>query len=418
MSLKPFRAMGWAALLLLCALENGCAYQIVQAGKLSTDKLASIQERTAQARGLPFLHPLKFELVDEQQTRAVLIALTLRDMPKEKWDAWQSIFRHLDAIPEGFHLYEEILNLMVDQAAGFYDPLTKKLYISSKPLPVGPVIPLMEAMLQRDLTREFILSHEMVHALQDQHFDLDKKLMSKSDAFDEGLAVHAVVEGDALVGGMIALTGNATLVFTQKDLGQKMQAEASGAASLQKVPPVIPEYLVFPYYAGFEFVLAFVAKSSWQNIDSVYKNLPVSSEQVMHPEKYFSGEKPVLVSLVKRRAQLGTGWTVLEENTLGEAFIAVIFGKEAAAGWGGDRFFLARKNANAKEEIFVWETRWDSPKDANEFFCAVKAWQDRRGARVIHDDANSRQADVSGRREHLDHSGDAVQFTQFEGHTP
>ncbi len=404
------RSMGWATILLLCALENGCAYQIVQSGKLSADKLASIEEKTSQARGLPFLHTLDYELVDEAQTRAVLTALALRDMPREKWDAWQSIFRHLDTIPEGFHLYDEILNLMVDQAAGFYDPFTKKLYISSKPLPVGPVIPLMEAMLQRDFTREFILSHEMVHALQDQHFNLEKKLMSKSAEFDESLAVHAVVEGDALVGGMIALTGNATLVFTQRDLGRKMQAEASGAASLQKVPPVIREYLVFPYYAGFEFVQAFAAKSSWQNIDSVYKNLPVSSEQVIHPEKYFSGEKPVPVSLAKHRAKLGEGWTVLEENTLGEAFIGVIFGKEAAAGWGGDRFFLARKVADAKQEVFVWETRWDTEKDAQEFFTAVKAWQDRRGIRGTDT--------INPNSEHLDCSGDAVQFTQFEGQTP
>ena len=416
MKFLGLRFLTWVVLG-LAVLGSGCAYQIIQAGKLNTDRLAGLEERTAWARGLPFVKNLQWELLNEKQTREVLEHAVARDFPKEKWEIWQRLFYRLDAIPQGYKLYDETLALMVDQAAAFYDPVTKKLYVSTKPVPVGPLIPLLQFAMQRDLLNEFVLSHEMIHALQDQHFDLNKTLMIKQDRFDESLAVHAVIEGDALLGGVITMTGDPARVEMVKDMGKRIQQEAMGASELlKKAPPVLREYLIFPYYGGLEFVQAYVKKNSWQKIDAVYKQLPVSTEQILHPEKYFAGERPEEISMAPYRQALQANWTILEENTLGEAFIGILFAPQAAAGWAGDRCLLGQRK-NGPDEIFVWETRWDTPLDAVEFDKAARLWQDHRACRVIREEPQKRLVKVRGFWEMIELEGKVVRIVQANDET-
>ncbi len=374
------------AVFFLAVTQSGCAYQIIQSGKVNTDRLKAIETRVACFRGLPFKRPLDYVICDETQTKKILLELIQRDFPKEKWDVWQRFFRRVDAIPKDVDLHAQFLDLLFEQASGFYDPISKKLYISSRPLPLGFLIPLMQFFMQRDLVNEFILSHEIIHALQDQHFGLEKTQKKKKDQFDECLAMHALVEGDALLGTLVTLTGNPEQTGALKDMGKQIQQEAPmSSQAFKKAPPVLREYLIFPYYGGLDFVQAYVDKASWQSVDNLYKKPPVSSEQILHPSKYFAGDIPAVISMNEYRNTLGGSWKILEENTLGEAFMGIVFDKKSVVGWGGDRFVLAQAADKPQDEVLVWETRWDSDQDAARFLQGASAWQDRRKVQVLVD---------------------------------
>ena len=68
--------------------------------------------------------------------------------------------------------------------------------------------------------------------------------------------------------------------------------DRSTTPSLQQAPAVLRESLMFPYAAGLEFVAAVRADKPWSRIDAVFRDPPVSTEQVLHPDKYLSGERP------------------------------------------------------------------------------------------------------------------------------
>jgi hypothetical protein len=106
--------------------------------------------------------------------------------------------------------------------------------------------------------------------------------------------------------------------------------------------------------------------------------LPQSTEQILHPEKYFAHEAPVKVSLPEVRAQLGSKWKRIEYDVNGEWGYYLILdqflnseaeSKRAAAGWAGDRYALY-EGATPANVFLAQMTVWDTENDAREFFDA------------------------------------------------
>jgi hypothetical protein len=259
--------------------------------------------------------------------------------------------------------YEKLLfDLLSEQVAGFYDPYRKTLYIADW-LPVD---------MQRPA-----LAHEIQHALQDQHFDLKKLARPLKSEGDRQLAQAAVVEGDGTAVMMeFAARGmgaeSAQLPTVLARLGrQMMQLALSTTPSLQQAPPVLRESLMFPYAAGLEFVAAVRSDKPWSRIDAVFRDPPVSTEQVMHPDKYLSGEKPwritatPLASLPLYKEQ--------RRDVLGELMWKVWFARaqserdaeQAAAGWGGDLLVSWSQPGETLPLVAVL-SGWDTEKDADE----------------------------------------------------
>jgi len=222
------------------------------------------------------------------------------------------------------------------------------------------------------------VAHELVHALQDQYFNLDS-LQKERDDNDRLTAAQAVMEGQATYEQMSTMLGG--------DLGVRMpggwdrvremiRENQTAMPVFASAPMLLQETLLFPYLSGAEFMHRFkgakTGKPPWQPI-------PVSTEQVLHFEKYQAGEQPVKVELPTLLAG-----TKVYENNLGE-FETRLFlfqalqdlgtSARSAAGWGGDRYVVANLAGGAG---IVWVTVWDTPIDGGEFRDAAQRAAQRR----------------------------------------
>ena len=271
-------------------------------------------------------------------------------------------------LPEGTDLAALAVSFTALSAGATYSPLDKQvLLVSDDPKGGG-------------FRNGALLAHEFVHALQDQHFDLMKILLARPFNFDRTEALFAVVEGDATAVERRVQQGDS---WARKALEEIARAEDARFAPYRGgigalFPPLLTETFIFRYRDGVRFVESVRRARPEGGLDELFRRPPQSSEQVLHPEKYFSGEAPRDVQLDVRAFE-ERGWRMTASTPLGEvgvrgllmAGVAVGEARRAAAGWGGDRAFVFEREG--KPALFVWKTVWDKPSDAREFFRAYGA---------------------------------------------
>jgi hypothetical protein len=242
------------------------------------------------------------------------------------------------------------------------------------------------------------MAHELAHALQDQHYNLRRfDKWPKGDA-DAELAAHALIEGDATLLMQYYIMRNPL-----RALAFLKSIEAGGAGSselIEKAPRVMRESLLFPYQQGMEFVSQLYKRNGWKQISLAYTELPQSTEQILHAEKYFARETPVKLELPDASSALGANWKRVDYDVNGEWAYYLILdeflkakpeSRRAAAGWGGDRYAVytePRTGAVCITQLTVW----DSEKDAQEFF---DAYAKRTSARYAESTASSETTDES-----------------------
>jgi hypothetical protein len=163
---------------------------------------------------------------------------------------------------------------------------------------------------------------------------------------------------------------------------------ATSTAKIDSAPRSLRESLVFPYDQGMAWVRQLYQRGGWKAVDEAYASLPQSTEQILHPEKYFAHEAPAQVVLPDLSPALGRDWKQIDTDVNGEWGYYLILdeflkdekeSKQAAAGWGGDRYALY-ENKQTRETLLAQVTAWDTEQDASEFFDAyVKRTQKRLG---------------------------------------
>jgi hypothetical protein len=288
-------------------------------------------------------------------------------------------------LPEGTDLVSLGASFLALSASATYSPLDKQILLVDK------------------TNDDSLLTHEFVHALQDQHFDLMKLLVVRPYSFDRTEAVFAVIEGDAMNVQRRAEEGDAYGRRSLEDI-ERQESERFGvyrAEAGKLFPPLLIETFIFRYRDGTRFVEAVRRRGGIRAVDELFLRSPLSSEQILHPEKYFQAEAPREVQLDE--ASFTTeGWRITSTTPIGEIgvrglLLAGVSEQEAvrgAAGWGGDRAYLFERDAGTP--LFVWKTVWDRPTDAEEFFRAYSALQRRRGEQTTtvktSDSGDERQA--------------------------
>jgi hypothetical protein len=324
------------------------------------DVYAAINSQVEAIRGLDERKPIVAKIITPDELGDVLRESFDRDYPAERIAADEVLYKGLGLLPADAKLGDVYLDLLESQVAGLYDPATDGLYVVSKEGGVGPI-------------EKFFYSHEYDHALQDQHFDLEKFQKDAEGHADQLMARQALLEGDAYVTMTLWLQAH----MSPSEIGEVF-AQASDPevqAALQRIPAIVQAQILFAATQGTFFVMAEQGKGGWTAINEAFGDPPNSTEQIMHPDKWTAREAPIAVDLPDDlAAKMGKGWKVGLEDTWGEHQLGIWLGgpsqAAAAGGWGGDRITLLQGPAGAW--AIAWRTAWDSESDAREFETAAE----------------------------------------------
>jgi hypothetical protein len=321
---------------------------------------AAVLKETSDLRKLSILRNVK----SGAQSRSDIEKMILKNLDEEttpaEMHATEVLLRVFGLAPAEFQYRPSLVKLLTEQVAGYYDPKAQQFYLAD--------------WIELDGQKP-VMAHELTHALQDQHFNLRRfEKWPKGDS-DAELAAHALIEGDATLAMMLYMAKNPmiALAFVRSLGGQSNSSE-----QFKQTPRAIRESLLFPYEQGSLWATQVYRRGGWEMVSEAFKKLPQSSEQILHPEKYFSNEAPVQVSLPDLNRLLGSGWTRVDDDVNGEwGFYLIIdqflndtaHSKAAAAGWSGDRFALYEEPKSGA--LFVAQMSvWDTADDAKEFYDA------------------------------------------------
>ncbi|MBZ5498433.1 MAG: hypothetical protein LAP85_18700 [Acidobacteriia bacterium] len=368
----------WCLILIPFLLSGGIARALLQEVAQPEKLLAVADDLVPAVARLRHLEP-KAPIQKGIKTRAEISQFITREVSdhyeKNELKSEGALLQKLGLIPPDMDYAGFILKLLTEQVGGFYDP-EKKAYFIAGWLPIEEQKPAMV--------------HELTHALQDQYFDLKgmQQRDRKSHNEDLALAHQAIAEGDATAVMLDFILEPAGMTYLQiPNLVSSMSSQLSLVNDpfevLRSAPDYIRETLVFPYSYGTAFMQKVRAHGEpWSVVDKIYSDLPVSTEQIIHPDKYLGRrDNPKPVSVEDPTSQLGKDWKVTYRNVLGEFSLYLLLklnlpeesARNAADGWGGDQVILVEENAGSHGAVFA-ESVWDDQQSADRFYGALSTW--------------------------------------------
>lgn len=278
-----------------------------------------------------------------------------REVPADAVQAEADVLTALGLVPSTFDYVGAVTKLLGAELAGFYEPSDKTMYLA------------------QDLggqERVATLAHELVHALQDQHYGLERLMSYQPDESDRQAALHALAEGDAtsaMLDQMLRPKGRIATDLSDELLGMQVRASAAFDTKIGDVPGVLTRSLIAPYTDGIAFVHWLRRRAGWAEVDRAWKEPPLSTEQVLHPDKFLVHEAPVTVAApdIPKSSGLSRTYT----DVFGEESVRVVFEEwlprrvavDAATGWGGDRIAVFRDNQRVAA---VWHLVYDDEASA------------------------------------------------------
>jgi len=345
----------------------------VQSEAALVELVRQLQTQAERITGLRFKHPVAVRLRSRAQVRDYVMHMFDKDLPPAELAGAVAAYKLFGLIPDSLDLRATYIALLTEQIAGYYDPDSGALFIPSD---------------QSDLARvRLTASHELVHALQDQYASLDSILHQRRHN-DRLLAASAVLEGQATFYQIPILMPEQhpeTLpdhwFWRQREVLAQQQAEMP---QLSGAPLWLRERTIFPYLGGADFIGWYVRTHHGQEPYGVH--MPVSTEQIMHPDRYATGDEPVTLAFP---AQVPDAPRY--EDELGEFEIGLLFaqlmgdanddkGSVYAQGWGGDRYQVYGPKTGA--DALVWYSVWDTPSARDRFVRGlIRAWAGRPAAR-------------------------------------
>lgn len=340
-------------------------------------QMDQIEQQVIQLRGLQPSGPVERGLLSPEELRQYVIDDFFQDYSEQEARNDVRTLALLGLIDPQFDLIGLYLDLYSEQIAGFYDDEVKQMFVVQ-----GAGFGGLERITH---------AHEYTHALQDQTWDLREGLGFSDEACEADseacAAVQALVEGDA------TLLEERWLVTygTDQDFDQLREFYNSFESPVfDSAPAYLQEDFVFPYDAGYSFVESFFSDGGWAAVDAVYSDPPVSTEQILHPERY-PEDVPLRLEVPDLAPAVDAGWSEIDRDVLGEWYTRLTLMEQlpsssaspAAAGWGGDYFVSFYSEADGQGAL-VLVSAWDRIKDAHEFYAAFRDYgQLRYGEQTV-----------------------------------
>lgn len=393
-----------ALLLSACAVLAGTAVAGDEApANPSAEQIAltklvdAIRPDVAKLRGLAWKGDVDVRVLSRKELASWVRAGLERDVTPEEWQRDEKLVKRLGLLREEESLQGLVQLVNEEMLAGAYDPRTKQLVLTAgfdgkANLPT--------------------LVHELIHALEDQHFDLLKieRPFRRSDP-DRQFAIRCIFEGSAEWARRRfedLRPDAARAYFAQR--GKNTAAQAGQRRVLQKVPTHMLLSSLLHYRVGPNFVTHAVGTDYARGMAKLLADPPVTQEQVLHPHKWLGAKRDHPRKVTWRgdvRAALGKGWRRLDEHTMGELDLALYLdyflgdkqgrlnprtmgaanyvesmSKRAASGWdaGHRRYYENTDGTIVVAEAYAFDTVEDADDAARVLGAALrkahgKAWK-------------------------------------------
>jgi hypothetical protein len=351
--LRPFALLSVTILLVVVSLSScrGEAPSKSASPVVLARLVDSLKAPVERVTGLHFKSPPSSALRSREEVRDYLIRKLDEELPTPKMQGLQTAYRLFGLLPDTLQLRSLLLNLYTEQVAGYYDPDSATLFGVAGADP---------AQLR------LVLAHEMVHALQGQYLPLDS-ILHESANNDRLTAAQAVLEGQATLASIDVLASGQNVTSNPEFwelYREQVKEQQTSMPVFAKAPLIVREALIFPYLAGAEFMHWW--QESGRDSMPYGPRMPVSTEQILFPDRYARRDAPVTLSFPP-----DTG--IVYEDVLGEGEIRVLMSQlagssevrpRAAIGWGGDRY---RVYATPSGPALVWYVVWDDTRSAERF---------------------------------------------------
>jgi len=359
------------SLLLLFGVGLGAAATVLTAAgqqKASPQDLLSqadeVLQQMSQITGLPIKGTLKKQVISRPEIEKYLVQNLHEEMTPAEIHAQEALVRALGLAPRDFSLEKLLISFYTEQAAGFYDPKRKTMFIADW----------VPAEMQK-----MALWHELTHALQDQNWDLDRFMHARRDNDDATAAREAVVEGYATVAMFQRAAGGTELgqLPALSPLIEKLiPQQFDEFPAFSSAPYFFRMQALFPYVQGTGFIQAGLQRGGWKALDTLFHHPPETTRQIFDPPAYFDRQAPAAITLAHPPALEGVAsLRFLREDALGELGYYSLLGqlvsqeeaKSVGEAWLADRYLLYEA-ADGNSFTLVARTRWTNAETSQAFF--------------------------------------------------
>ena len=208
---------------------------------------AEVFREMSRIRELSVLYPAK----SGTQSRQAIEDMVVRNLDEQatpaQMHATELTLKKLGMVGADFELRPFVRALLTEQVAGYYDPKTREFYVAD--------------WIDLDAQKP-VMAHELTHALQDQHFNLQRMSAWPHGDADAELAAHALVEGDATL-------AMAHYAFAHPELLAALAGSVSGSSEqLSRAPRSLREGLVFPFDKGMAWVMRLQQRGGWAAVSA------------------------------------------------------------------------------------------------------------------------------------------------------
>ena len=359
MQLNPtlFLFLFWAAL---------APAQDARAGKLCA-QIQPLADQLTTISGTPLRRPVPCDFISKEKIGEFLKKRVKQVAKPDEVRAEELTLKKFGLVPADFDLAKSTVDLLTEQAAAFYDYDKKALFVTDS---------------TPNESQQPVLSHEIAHAIADQNYNLSRFIKQGRKSDDGSTARLAVMEGQAtwLMSEVLARRMGQSLKDSPALLSAMSGVSDNGAGQFpifDNSPLYLRSTLVFPYTKGMLFQHAVFVRDGQYGFAEVFLKPPLSTQQIMHPEKYFDGVKPTNPALPDPhlpkgyKSLVGGSLGELEHSILIEQYLSKDQASDIAPHWRGSNFTLM-ENKTAGRVVLLYASDWDSEDSARRFFQAYR----------------------------------------------
>jgi len=370
-----------------------------QNGKIDiVQRTQELMDVVEDLRGLEFEYSLPVELVSPERIKEIIAGQLEMEITPESDRTFSALYVMLGLMPQQSSMLGDYQEMVEEQVAGLYDPHEKKFYVVDVDFSQmlasmfgdsvvlggflgGLVSGIMESLMDEEtqaMMQDTIIVHELTHALDDQHFDIEGSMeeLLAGNSDDAQLAYQSLLEGNA-----VRIQNEYTMDLMDIDndaMEQLSSLNEMFAESVMDYNPFLERIMLAPYLSGEVFVRHIMAVEGENGINVAFGDPPQSMEQVLHPERYVSNrDYPSGLGAPTDLSSVLPDWTLEATDTLGELITGLVFelqtGDRAQAGrigLGWDYDLVTSWRSPGNDLALAWVTVWDTNDDAVEFFDA------------------------------------------------